>query len=364
MALTPYEIAFFLSAFALGGAILYDLRRTDRASFRLALRRDVMGVVGYALSLHIISVSIGILLVRDVFGVMRLWAWGLFLFCPALLLLLNVLNWGHWRGLALAQALAGLLLLGVGVDAFFIEPQWLEITHYEVTTDKLSRDYTVAVLADIQTDVPGDYEREVLALVGAAAPDLILLPGDFVQADGEALESAKSAFRAIWNDAGLDAALGIYAVGGNVERERPWLDLFPPEVTTFEEPRTLRINEEIVLTGLTLEASFDSSINVDSHPNFHIVFGHGPDFALGSVPADLMVAGHTHGGQVRWPYFGPPMILSEVPRAWASGRTVLPDGGTLVVSRGIGMERREAPRMRFLCRPELAFVHLKAVPKT
>ena len=51
-------------------------------------------------------------------------------------------------------------------------------------------------------------------------------------------------------------------------------------------------------------------------------------------------------------------ILAIVPRAWASGVTAIDADTTLIVSRGIGMERADAPRMRFLCRPELVIVDL------
>jgi predicted MPP superfamily phosphohydrolase len=355
-----YEIAFLLFGLALGALALRDLRRTDRADARLALRRDAAGIVGYGLALLIASMPIGLTLGATGFGLMRLWAWGLFVLCPALLLPLIAWNWRPRRRLALVEAAAWILVVGVGADAFLIEPQWLEVTRYELTSDKLSRDYTVAVLSDIQTDTPGDYEREVLALVREAAPDLILLPGDYVQADGDALQPAKDAFRAIWDEAALDPPLGIYAVGGNVEDIRPWLDLFPPEVTTFEDSRTLLVSDEIAVTGLTLRASFTGQLSVDPDPRFHIVFGHAPDFSMGDVPAELLVAGHTHGGQVRLPLFGPLMTLSRVPRAWAAGRTELSGGRALIVSRGIGMERKQAPRLRFLCRPELIFVQLKA----
>ena len=86
--------------------------------------------------------------------------------------------------------------------------------------------------------------------------------------------------------------------------------------------------------------------------------GHSPNFSLGEIQADLLIAGHTHGGQVRLPLLGPVMTLSAVPRAWASGVTEIKPGKTLIVSRGVGMERHNAPRLRFLCRPEIVIVEL------
>jgi len=91
------------------------------------------------------------------------------------------------------------------------------------------------------------------------------------------------------------------------------------------------------------------------------VLGHSPDYALGDVRADILLAGHTHGGQVSIPFLGPPLTMAEVPRAWASGLTELSGDRHLYVSRGVGMERGNAPRVRFLTRPELAIIDVVPV---
>jgi predicted MPP superfamily phosphohydrolase len=56
------------------------------------------------------------------------------------------------------------------------------------------------------------------------------------------------------------------------------------------------------------------------------------------------------------PGIGPIITLSAVPRKWATGMTDLGNEKKLIVSRGIGMERAGAPRVRFLCRPELVII--------
>ena len=83
-------------------------------------------------------------------------------------------------------------------------------------------------------------------------------------------------------------------------------------------------------------------------------------FALGSVPADLLIAGHTHGGQVRLPLIGAIMTLSRIPRRWAAGLTDLPGGGRLLVSRGTGMERGNGDPAAFPLSPRVGRDRLDA----
>ena len=127
---------------------------------------------------------------------------------------------------------------------------------------------------------------------------------------------------------------------------------------TFD--RTREIDAVIVhITGLGVDDSFDSTLRVPASDRFHIVLRHAPNFALGDVQADLLVAGHTHGGQVRLPWIGPIFTFSTIPRSWATGATRLSGGRWLVVSSGVGLERGSAPRLRFLCRPEIAVIHVE-----
>ena len=74
---------------------------------------------------------------------------------------------------------------------------------------------------------------------------------------------------------------------------------------------------------------------------------------------DLVVSGHTHGGQIVVPFFGPIMTLSHVPRSVAAGGLHQIDGNYIYVSRGVGCERMQAPRIRFLCPPEISLLTLK-----
>ena len=139
-----------------------------------------------------------------------------------------------------------------------------------------------------------------------------------------------------------------------------WEEIFAGlPVTVVNSSRSFDL-AGVDLTCLGVGDSFNTRLAIgDKRPDhFRLVLGHAPDFALGKINADLLVTGHTHGGQVRLPWIGPIIILSRVPNSWAAGLTELPGGGKLLVSRGIGMERGYAPRIRFLCRPELMVIDL------
>lgn len=89
-----------------------------------------------------------------------------------------------------------------------------------------------------------------------------------------------------------------------------------------------------------------------------LVIAHNPDLVRGMPTAfasvgllDLILAGHTHGGQIRMPLFGPLHLEPGWPRDWAAGWTKLAEGQVwLYTSRGIGTARLP---VRFLCPPEI-----------
>ncbi|MBE0695403.1 MAG: phosphohydrolase, partial [Anaerolineaceae bacterium] len=67
---------------------------------------------------------------------------------------------------------------------------------------------------------------------------------------------------------------------------------------------------------------------------------------------DLQVSGHTHGGQIRVPGFGAFFAASLYGKRFESGRSQV-GNMTLYVTRGIGLEGKAAPRVRFFCPPEI-----------
>lgn len=106
----------------------------------------------------------------------------------------------------------------------------------------------------------------------------------------------------------------------------------------------------------------DSRIYPREHPDrFGVAVVHSPDPApeLAALGWDLIVSGHTHGGQVNLPLVGALVTNCSVPRYMASGLVRL--GHAFVhVSAGAGTSKY-AP-FRFLCRPEATVLELVPAP--
>ena len=327
--------------------------------YRMRERRPVIRTILIGIFLLFGMALIAILFPVDGFGRVQLLAWVVFLYFPLFLLLGIIFFWKHKRGTAIALGILVLVTLLVTVDSFLIEPHWLKVTRLEITSPKLEESLTIAVLADIQTDTPGDYEKRVLEITKESSPDLILLAGDYIQEyDLEEYQRESKVLNQILREGDLSAEMGIFAVRGNVERNG-WQDIFLGlDVRFFEDTETIDLGP-ITLTGVGWLDSANPSLQIEGGEKFHIVLGHSPNFSLGDIEADLLLAGHTHGGQFQLPGIGPLLTISVVPRSWASGLTEIEPGKYLLVSRGIGLERGYAPRMRFLCRPELIILELK-----
>jgi uncharacterized protein len=336
-------------------------------------RRSFLSVAARAVGWAAGGVAASVALGEDGFGIIRLFAWFTFLHAVFLLAASGVIlvRQGRTIGSRGRQGLGVVALGGACIGAsvcawsFLIEPRMLEVTHVRLESAKIDQPVRIVVLSDFQTDAIGSYEHSVVREVASLHADLLLLPGDYIQAmDHRAHHDAWEGFVGLLKAEGVKAPLGVFAVGGDCERGSVWTRWFDGlPIVAWDETTSVDAGP-VRLTGLSYDDSGDTRLRVAPADRFHVVFGHRPDFALGEISADLLIAGHTHGGQVRFPFIGPLITLSRVPRAWAAGVTRLSGGRTLAVTRGTGMERGHAPRLRFLCRPEIMVIEIRPATKS
>lgn len=356
----------FHTVFA-GACLFVAWREAGAASRRVRFLRDLVGLAVLAV---LLAALLATLCPPADFTAMRLLAQALFGELPLLGLALVALHVRARRHLpAVAVGLGVVLLVAVYVEAYHREPQdlqvrrhTLDLTHGRPATGRLR----IVHLSDLQTDRVGAHEERALREALHQHPDLIVMTGDFVQPrllDTRARAGAD--LRSLLRRLDFDAPLGAFAVQGDTDRDWPSvlggtkLRCLTSEVATLSLPGGRRLS----LVGLTLFQSRGAAPEairalVERVPNDHlrIVLGHRPDFVMalaGRTRVDLALAGHTHGGQVVVPGFGPPVTHTALPRRYASGLNLF-EGIPLHVSPGVGMERRTAPQIRFLCPPEVS----------
>lgn len=331
----------------------------------LAIKREKAGVGSFLAApilYAIIAIAAAKFCSRNGFHMLALLAWGCF---GGGMLGLVMAAWyarkNNLKVLCQFFIFCALVLGTIGIDAFWVEPHWLEVRHEHITSPKLKEPLTIGILSDLQTDDVGEYESQVVARLVEKSPDMILLPGDYIQENPPKRWDDMKKLGKLFSKWNLRAPLGTYAVRGNTEDDS-WPSIFEHlPITTFPTSGSAQAREDIAIYGLSLEDSFNRNLSLKiADPNkFNIVFGHGPDFSLADVPADLLVAGHTHGGQVQIPGKGPLVIISKISfEHGAGGLFDLSGGRKFLLTRGAGMERFDAPRLRFFCRPEIVFVHL------
>lgn len=279
------------------------------------------------------------------------------------------------RRRAVVPALTALLLLAAYGEAYHHGPHDLHVRRHTLDLSRGregARELRILHLSDFQTNRIGPYEREVIRRACEQQADLIVFTGDYIQ-ERLAPTGAHAAqeFTALLCRERLQAPLGVFAVSGDVENDG-WKAMFDGTGITILDNRTTRIalpgGRHLSLIGLDLPTSIGNDVAliqrlIDTVPpdDMKIVFGHRPDLVravAGHRDVDLALAGHTHGGQVVIPFFGPLLTLSHLPRRYAGGLNNY-QGLPLHVCRGTGMERRIAPQIRFLCPPEMCLLQIR-----
>lgn len=322
--------------------------------------------------LGLIAAEVVVLAPRlDSFGVIHLFYLNLVVAVPLTALVLGLRWLARSRATGVVLLAVAVMLTATGVHASFVEPN-----RFRVETATLDvgdhwsgeGEITVAVLADIQTDSVEAYERRVVATVMAEQPDVIVLPGDVhQQVDPRRDETAD--LRDLLSE--LSAPGGVWLTKGDVDDEREMALLTDGTGVRRLDGQGVQEVEvrgrRVALAGIDVDYRSNNARQVieelgQADPGAaKVLVSHRPDAVehLRGVPVDLVVAGHTHGGQVQLPGIGPLTIASGVPmEVGAGGLHELP-GGTVYVSRGIGMERGQAPPMRFLTPPEVSFLTLR-----
>jgi predicted MPP superfamily phosphohydrolase len=257
-----------------------------------------------------------------------------------------------------------------------IEPTWLELTHHEVVVPDLPPTFAglrIVQLSDLHAgrQVPNAFLAEAVELANAQQADVIAITGDFVHTGYRHVDRVA---RLVGK---LTARHGVFAVLGNHDysvrnaigwRRYPRLPETIATALTDQRIRVLRNQaaalcrgaDELYLVGV--EDLWSRACDVPRAfagllPNTpRVLLAHNPRTVahLHDHRCDLVLSGHTHGGQVDWPGLGR-ILLTRKNRRLAAGMYRYRDI-PLYVNRGVGF----GFRFRFKVRPEVAVFHLRS----
>jgi uncharacterized protein len=271
------------------------------------------------------------------------------------------------RTIALATAGVG---AATAFYSWYVEPRWLQCTrttlHFRDLPAALEG-LRIALLTDLHAspDTPRGLIRRAVHSALAARADMIAVTGDIAE-DEQSLERALEELQQ------LQAPLGTYIVPGNHDYRDIGIEMWRSAVQRrsalqdiTNQARLLDVQRHGAAALLCIAGVDDLA---EGRPRLDMVHGlrrdftvllaHNPDQAERARRADddvdLVLSGHTHGGQVRLPILGAVVNSAEHAHLYEAGVRRRP-WTQVYTSRGIGTTHM---RIRLLTRPEMALLTL------
>ena len=270
---------------------------------------------------------------------------------------------------------------GLATGAIAVHPMSIATRHFEITRRTFGvRDLPpelsglrIVQLSDIHHGpwIPIQHVRTIVATANALNPDVILLTGDYVH------RSAAYVTPIVNELAMLRASIGIAGVLGNhdwwedgplMQREFarvgiPLIDnarRFVTRQRQFVEHATAGLCLAGIGDLYTDTQRYDAALGDVPPAMPRLLLSHNPDVAEDSALAvhgyrvDLMLSGHTHGGQIYVPGIGSPIVPSQFGEKYARGLVQGPVC-PVFISRGLG---HTVLPVRIGVRPEMAVIEL------
>ena len=277
-----------------------------------------------------------------------------------------------FKRIRLATAIVLMLICLLAFYANQIETRRLRVHEETLTLTNWSANldnFKIVAVSDIHggsQSVDGARIRTLVETINRQNPDLIVLLGDYVsQTRGRSSDLKMPSAEIAESLKGLQAKYGVYAIIGNHDwwyNEAKITGEFEAAGITILDNETKQISvggETVTLWGIEdfwkkRRVPLEPFDQIAEKKNI-IALTHNPD-SFDQTPPEvaLMLAGHTHGGQVRIPFYGAPITVSQ--RKYYTDHLVENDHDVYITS-GFGTT---GPPFRFLTPPEIAVLTLKS----
>ncbi|MDH6169626.1 putative MPP superfamily phosphohydrolase [Variovorax boronicumulans] len=268
------------------------------------------------------------------------------------------------RRLPVIRIATAALLLALAVWTVVIEPRWVAARLEPLSSPQWQAPagLKVAMAGDwhlttrsLWRVTSADRAARIVDKINAAQPDVILLPGDFLAGSGDDEAFSIEDMAAVLGR--LKAPQGVYAVLGNHDW---WHDgartakaLSAHGIHVLENASVRLPGHDIWVVGIgddsTGHSEPDKALAGVPKGAGTLVMMHDP-FSFATMPRTqgLVVASHTHGGQISVPGYGALVVPGRAPREWAYG-WIAHKGKRMYVTSGLGVSILP---VRFNMRPE------------
>ncbi len=249
-----------------------------------------------------------------------------------------------------------IISVAIGFYSFFVEPNKLDVTEYSIK-DKELQGIKIVFVGDFHIK-PHQTKRlkEIVKKINAQNPDIVLMAGDFTSGHISFLTMPTEKIAQELSK--INTKYGIYTCLGNHDQ---WLGV--DNVKRMLENNKIKVlynssikitidKKQVYIAGIQYKPEgivpFIKALENTKSPR--IILTHSPD-EIKKIPPDvnLILAGHTHGGQIRLPIIGPLFTASKYHDKYAKG-LIIENGKKLITTRGIGVS---IIPFRLNCPPEI-----------
>lgn len=253
----------------------------------------------------------------------------------------------------------------------------LELNIYPVASEELPEsfdDYRIAHVSDLHNAEIGDGNEKLLAMLRDGEPDLIAITGDLIDSRNTDVEVALQ-----FAEEAVRIAPCYYVTGNHEARVSEYSELkeglteLGVVVLEGERVELEQSGETITLIGVSdpsfqtdylfgdsetvMQGSLQELINKDD--GYMVLLSHRPELFKVYVEggADLVLSGHSHGGQFRLPFVGGLVAPNQGLFPKYDAGLYTEENTNMIVSRGIG---NSILPFRFNNRPEVIFIELES----